>query len=340
MVLELREFQPATLRAFVESVPNENEYRLSSAFPDENVYDDNFIYNIMSNTPVIGSKVTGFNSSAPIRSMAEAKQAMGKITKLQDAYFIDEKTDRQITAPRQGTDERQAAIARSLKDVGNLAIGVDDTLEYLRAKLVYDGIVEYTDKFTQTKVSFVVDRPEENDFNVSPKWNAENSNPFEDILEAVEQYKKSTKTRNNPARIDIASDVELALMKNGMVKQLVYGSADDGRIVTPEQLRSVFSQHNLPEYYVNRDQTTFEDIVDGERVLVTKDHLESGKVVLYDEVMGFTARGDVKVDGVYRHGKFVQTYTEPNPERETIIVGEAAIPALQAVNNNVIMTVL
>src|SRR5699024_11006486 len=110
MVLELREFQPATLRAFVESVPNENQYRESSAFPHENVHDDEFIYNIMANTPVIGTKVTGFNSSAAIRSMAEAKQAMGKITKLQDAYFIDENTDRQTTAPRQGTDESQAAI--------------------------------------------------------------------------------------------------------------------------------------------------------------------------------------------------------------------------------------
>src|SRR5699024_12093691 len=138
---------------------------------------------------------------------------------------------------------------RSLKDVGNLAIGVDDTLEYLRAKLIYDGIVEYTDKFTQTKMSLVVDRPEENDFNVSPKWNAENSNPFEDILEAVKQYKKSTKTRNNPARMDIASEVELALMKNGMVKKLVYGSEDDKIIVTTEKLKSVFSQHNLTEYY-------------------------------------------------------------------------------------------
>src|SRR5699024_9282777 len=121
MVLELREFQPATLRAFVESVPNENEYRLSSTFPDENFNYDNFSYNVMINRPVISSKVTEFNASAPIRSMAEAKQAMGKITKLQDPYFIDQKTDRQITAPRQGTDERQAAIARSLKDVGNLA---------------------------------------------------------------------------------------------------------------------------------------------------------------------------------------------------------------------------
>src|SRR5699024_11533074 len=97
-----------------------------------------------------------------------------------------------------------------------------------------------------------------------------------------------------------------------------------------KQLMNIFTQHNLPEYYFNHDHTTFENIVDGERVLVTKDHLESEKVVLYDEVMGFTARGDVKVDGVYRHGKFVQTYTEPKPERETIIVGEAAIPAFKA----------
>lgn len=340
MVLELTEFQPATLRSFVQNVQNQNEYRLASAFPDEQVFDDKFVYNIIKGTPVIASKVTGFNSSAPIRSMAEAEQVIGRMTKLQDAYYIDEELDRKITAPRQGTNERGVAIQSALKNIGNLAIGVDDTVEYLRAKLVYDGIVEYSDPWTQTKVSFEVNRPDGNNITVATPWSDGTSNPFEDLREAVAQYQTATESNKMPDRVDIAPDVEATLLGHPFVKQMVYGSSEDGRMVDAGQLQTLFTRMQLPQYYVNRDATTFEDIVDGERTTVRRQHLESGKVVLYDNEMGSTARGDVKVNGTYQHGKFVDAYTEKNPETETVIVGEAVIPALKAVNNNVIMQVL
>ncbi|MCG1009229.1 major capsid protein [Salinicoccus sp. ID82-1] len=341
MVLELEQFQRPNLQAFIEAVPNNNQYRLASAFPDERVYDDKFIYDIIKRTPVIAAKVTGFDSSAPIRGMAQAEQALGRLTKIQDAYFIDESTDRAIAMPRRGTDEDRNAIRNALKDVGNLKLGVQETIEYLRAKLVYDGALEYVDPFSETKVSFEVDRPEGNNVAVATKWDDPTANPFADLKAAVKQYQTATNSKKKPERIDIAQDVEDAMLESPSVKLAVYGKPDDARMVDSEQLQALFRRHKLPQYFVNEDSVTFEDIVDGERTTVTRDLLDSGKVVLYDNIMGSTARGQVKTsDGTYQFGIATDPIVVPDPVHEKIIVMEAAIPALKAVNNNVIMTVL
>lgn len=341
MVLELEQFKRSELQSFVDKVPQANTYRMASAFPDELVYDDNFIYNIIKGTPVVAAKVTGFNSSSPIRGMAQAEQALGKLTKIQDAYYIDEKTDRAISQPRRGTNEDQNAIVNVFKDVGNLVVGVRDVTEYLRCKLVYDGILEYVDPFTEVKINFEVERPDGNNMNVATKWDAADANPFADLKAAVKQYQTATKSKSRPERIDISADVEEALLSSPAVKLAVYGNAEDGRMVDETQLQQLFTRHKLPNYFVNEDATTFEDIVDGERTLVTKDHIAAGKVVLYDNIMGATARGQVKTSkGGYQHGIAVDPIVIPDPVSEKIIVSEAVIPALKAVNNNVIMTVL
>ncbi|TDM32726.1 hypothetical protein ETI03_03230 [Macrococcoides canis] len=342
MVIELKEFQPTTLRPFVNSIQNPNKYRLASAFPDEKVYDDNFVFDIIDSTPVIAAKVTGFNASSPIRSLAQAEQAKGKMTKIQDAYYIDEMTDRKITSPRQGTDERMVTIRKTLTDVGNISIGVDDMIEYLRAKLVYNGILEYSDRFTQSKISFELKRPAGNNISVTTLWSDASAKPLDDLKIAVKQYQKATNSRRKPERIDISPVAEEALLSNSQIKLSVYGNAQDARMVDSEQLQAVFRKAGLPAYYVQEDVITFEDIIDGERTLVTKPLLDDNKVVLYDNKMGITARGSVKVEGTYKHGKFVDAYEEKGAgtNAEVIIVGEAAIPQIQAINNNVILTVL
>lgn len=345
MVVELKEFQTDTLRSFVENVQNPRNYRLASAFPDEQVFEDTFVFDLLSDTPVIASKVTGFDASSPIRTMGQAKQAMGHMTKIQDAFFIEETLKRKLYSPRRNTNERQVALDNAYMDIGNLAIGIDDTVEYLRSQLVYNGIVQYTDNFTQSKIQFEVDRPEGSNMGAEVPWSEDGADPFGDLKRAVKQYQTATNSRRLPERIDIAPDVEEALLNSRYVKEALYGEDTSMRLIGSVELQSLFTRAGLPPYYVNRDTVSFEDIVDdgtgrGIRQIVNKPYLDNGKVVLYDNYMGATARGSVEENGTFKFGKFVQPIQEVNPPRETVIVGEAVVPQLKAVNNNVIMNVL
>src|SRR5699024_5555296 len=158
--------------------------------------------------------------------MAEAEQVIGRMTKLLDAYYIDEELDRKITAPRQGTNERGVAIQSALKNIGNLAIGVDDTVEYLRAKLVYDGIVEYSDPWTQTKVSFEVNRPDGNNITVATPSSDGTSNPCGDRGEAGAQDPTATGSKSPADRVDIAPDVEATLSGQPFGKRGLHGCSE------------------------------------------------------------------------------------------------------------------
>lgn len=337
MVLELREFQPTTLAPLIEQDDITEEFRLASAFPEELSYDNSYAFNVIKQAARRAARITGFNSTAPIRGVEELEQVSGSLTKIQESYYFNENDLLKINRPRT-PEERTSTINQSLRDIVELSRSIDYTVEYLRAKLVYDRRLVYTDVGTEVSIDIELDYPEGNDIVAATKWNEPGSTPLEDLSVAVEQYAKENGGAN-PDRMDISQKVESALLRNDQIRTEIYGADHGGRIVRRDQLQLLFTELGLPQYYVNKDKTEFAEVQGGKLVYTVKPHLDDEKVVLYADVMGATVHG-ITVENNYTHGKFVEPVLEQNPRSESIIVGEAVIPAIKAVNSNVIITAL
>lgn len=339
MVIELPQFQKEELTPLVKmaSENNPNTLHLAEVFPDEQVFDNNYAFAVIEQAARRAARITGFNSSAPITGFADVQQVSGKLTKIQDSYYFNETDLLRINRPRTEA-EREMTIINALKDVGELARGIDYMVEYLRAKLVYNGELVYSDVGTEVSLNIKLDRPEGNDVNVATTWNEAGSTPLDDLREAVKQY-QATNNGASPDRLDMSQEAESALLRNEQIRTEVYGQDNGGRIVRRQQLQDLLTELGLPAYYVNTDKTAFTSIQDGKKVTEVKDNLDSDKVVLYSSHMGSTVRG-ITVENNYNTGKFTEPVLEQNPRTESIIVGEAVIPAIKAINSNVIMTVL
>ena len=164
---------------------------MAQAFPIEQVESIENVYNIIETQLNVAASITGFNSGSPIRNKGQGKQAMAKLTKIQDAYFLDENDLIRFNNPR-SQDELTQIINQTLINTNNLSEGVEKTKEFLRAQMAYTGKFEYNDPRTETKISFELDRPKENDLVSATEWGTEEATPITDLLLAIEQYQKLT----------------------------------------------------------------------------------------------------------------------------------------------------
>lgn len=335
MVLEYEDFAPETLTTFVENVVAPKTYPLESVFPEEPVDDIDFAYGIVNQTYAKAASITGFNSSAPLRSAKELEKVTGELTKLQHALYLDEKDLYKFSNPR--TDaERQRIIDRTLVNVGDLAVGVRDTKEFLRALVTYDGRIQYRDPVNHTGIDITFDRPEGNDIDVAVPWTDKvNSTPLADLEVALKQY-KAENGQQSPGRMSITSTTESLLKGNEEVRRQVFGSVSGGsRRLTSEDIQEALTELGLPRFTVDDSFTVMED-KNGEELVIK--HLSDDKVVLFASTLGKTMIGPTKEKN-WATGIFAKPIVMNDPEGEKVIVGEATFPAFQNQNSTVILTI-
>ncbi|WP_420494424.1 major capsid protein [Macrococcus psychrotolerans] len=335
-MLEIKEFNDATLQAFVREADNRNtnNYPLAEAFPQEVTYDINAIYNVVSDTVRAAASITGFNSGAPLRSKGEGEKAMIELTKIQHGYYLDEVELLQFNKPRD-PQERQAVIEKVFLKIADLSYGVDDIKEFLRAGLTYRGEFKYSNPVDKIEIDVKLNRPSENTIQITNKWNTPEGTPIADLISAVEQYQK-TNGNKKPDYIVMNSKTFSAFKRNPELKGQIYGNSTDTRIVRDASVYELLTELGLPPIQIDDNITGIEQL-DG--TVKVYQNLEDGKVVLRAAQLGKTFTGP-SVENNYVPGKYVQTVIEKDPSSEKTIVGEVAIPALQAINSTVLMTVL
>ncbi|MDQ0427681.1 hypothetical protein QOZ98_000506 [Planomicrobium stackebrandtii] len=335
MVLEYEDFAQPTLTTFVENVRSPRTYPLAAVFPEEPTDDIDFAYGIITQQYAKAASITGFNSSAPLRSQKELEKVTGELSKLQHALYLDEKDLYKFSNPR--TDaERQRIIDRTLTSVGDLSIGVQDTKELLRAQATYNGRIEYRDSVNKTGVDVVFDRPAGNDITTTVPWTDKvNSTPLADLEAAVTQY-KAENGQVAPARLHITSATESLLKGNEEIRVQVFGSVSGGsRRLNSEDIQGALTELGIPRYAIDDNFTVMED-VDGDDLIVK--HLSDDKVVLFADTLGKTMIGPTKEKG-WATGVFAKPIVMEDPEGEKVIVGEATFPAFEKQNSTVIVTI-
>lgn len=329
-MLHLEEFQRAAFQGYVDNVPAQRSYPLAALMPRQNINDINFAYNVINGSYGQAASITGWNASAPLRDKKALEQAFGSVAKIQHAQRLDEV---QLLAYRKPRDsqEQDRALDYVYNTTDELVQGVDDTEEYLRAQAIYNGGISYHDDVNDVHIEFEFDIPAGNRIaSVTTAWSDPAATVLDDLRAAVRQF-QSENQRRRPSVMHINGVTEEFLLNNQQIRNQLFGTNSNGQLMTSDGVRSVLRALNLPDYYVNDD------------VVVTdageQPYLEDGKVVLLGNDLGQTMVGPTR-ENEYNAGKFVLPLIEMNPPSETIIVGEAAFPAIKRPQAIVIMNVV
>lgn len=328
MPLHLDEFQKEQLQGYVENVPAQREYLLSSFMPTRPEYDINFAYNVINGSYAQAASITGWNASAPLRDKKSIEKAFGEVAKVQHAVRLDEKELLAFNRPR-SDEERAQVIDYVYSSTDELAQGVDDIEEYMRAQAIYTGGLKYEDKENDIYIDVDFGVPFENRLSATIAWEDANAKPLEDIQAAVKQY-QSVNQRRKPSVMHMTSATESLLLTNEQIRVQVYGTNNGGRLLTKGDLQNAFTALGLPPYQINDDVI----VVNDEEVQL----LEDGKVVLLGADLGETIIGPTSENN-YLPGKYADPLIEKNPPSQTVIVGEAVFPALKRPKSIVIVDV-
>ncbi|HLR69429.1 MAG TPA: major capsid protein [Virgibacillus sp.] len=328
MPLHLDEFQRDQLQGYVENVPAQRAYLLSSFMPTSQSYDINFAYNVINGKYANSASITGWNASAPLRDKKEIEKAFAEVAKVQHGVRLDEKELLAFNRPR-SDQERAQVVEYVYSTTDDLSQGVDDIEEYMRAQAIYTGGLKYEDEENDIYIDVEFGVPEENKIDVSTDWSDADSTPLEDIQAAVKQYQKNNQ-RRKPAVMHMTSTTESLLLQNEQIRIQAYGNNNGGRLLTENDVQNVLTTLGLPPYQVNDDVI----VVNDEEVQL----LEDGKVVLLGADLGETVIGPT-IENNYNPGKFVTPLIENNPPSQTVIVGEAVFPALKRPQSIVIVNV-
>ena len=328
MPLHLDEFGRDQLQGYIENIPVAREYLLSALMPEKPTSDINFAFNVINGQYAKAASITGWNASAPLRDKKELEKAFGSVAKVQHGVRLDETELLAFNRPR--TDQERAAVVDYVYDTtDDLVQGVDDIEEYMRAQVVYNGVLKYDDDENDIHIDVDFGIPTENKLPVTTAWSDPASTPLQDLQAAVKQYQANNQ-RRKPVVMHMTSATEALLLQNEQIRTQIYGAGNGGKLLTRSDVSNALTALGLPPYVINDDVI----IVGDDEIQL----LDDSKVVLLGAELGKTYSGPT-VENNYNPGKFVTPLIEQNPPGQSVIIGKAVFPALQRPNAIVIMSV-
>lgn len=318
MPLHLDEFQQPQFQGYIDNVPPAKKYLLSGVMPVRQTFDTDFSYGVVSGKYARAASITGWNAGAPLRDKQGLSIAFGSVAKIQHGFKLEEKELIKFNRPRSDA-ERDSVIDYVYNETDDLIEGVRETEEYFRASAIYKDKLTYNEDDIVLNVDFGI--PSANKLNATTSWaTVATATPLTDLQTAVKQFKKANRGQM-PTVIHMSSATEANLLQNAQIKNQIYGSPTDSRILMPTDIRNIFTALSLPPYVVTDEVV---DIGNGDERL-----LPENRVVLLGNNLGELMVGPT-VEKNYQPGVYVvPEIKETNPPQQAVFVGESAFPALK-----------
>ncbi|GLY11410.1 major capsid protein [Pseudobacillus badius] len=318
MPLHLDEFQQPQFQGYVENVPPAKRYLLGEVMPIRQTFDTDFSYGVVSGKYARAASITAFNAGAPLRDKQGLAVAYGSVAKIQHGFRLDEKELIKFTRPRSDA-ERDSVIDYIYNETDDLVEGVRETEEFFRAQAVYHGRLKFSENDIELDVTY--DIPEDNKLTATTPWaTIATATPLSDLQAAVKQFKKANRGQM-PREIHMSSAAEANLLQNAQIKNQIYGSPTDSRILMPTDIRNIFTALSLPSYVVTDEVV---DVGNGDERL-----LPENRVVLIGNDIGELVVGPTVEKGGNPGMYVVPEIRETNPPQQAVFVGETAFPALK-----------
>lgn len=319
MPLHLDEFSREAFQGYIENVPPAKVRLLASYLPNKPIQDIKFSYNVINGKYARTASITGFNAGAPLRSKQGLEKAFGEVAKVQHGYRLDEEDLLRFNKPR--SDEEQAGVVEYIYDqTDDLIEGIRDIEEWMRAQAAYKGRLVYSENDVEIDVDFGI--PVGNKVTATVAFNQAGATPLTALQALVKTFKNANKQKN-PSIFHMSETMANDIASSEQVKTHVYGSATDARIVTRDQVQSLFTSLGLPRFEIQDEMV---ETKDGEERLLPERRIVALGATGGD--MGNTYQG-ITVENDYKAGMYViPEIKETNPPQQAVYVGETVFPAL------------
>lgn len=320
MPLHLAEFSREAFQGYIENLPPAKTRILERFMPIKPVYDIKFSYNVINGKYARTASITGFNAGAPLRTKQGLEKAFGEVAKVQHGFRLDEEELLRFNQPR--SDEEQQSVVEYIYDqTDELVEGVRDVEEWMRAQAIYTGKLQYNENDIKLDIDFGVPAGNKLTLVGSDAFSDHtNSQPLTVLQQMVQTYKNANKQKN-PGEMHMSTAMLNDILANAQVKNHIYGSPTDARIVTRDQLQTLFESLGLPRFVINDDVV---ETNEGEVRLLPERRI----VFLPNGTLGNLYQG-ITVENNYKPGMYVVTeIKETNPPMQAVYVGETIFPAL------------
>lgn len=320
MPLHLQEFTREAFQGYIENVPPAKERILSRFMPVKTIFDIKFSHHVITGKYARTASITGFNAGAPLRSRQGLEKVFGEVAKVQHGFKLDEEELLQYNNAR--SDEEAKSVVEGIYDnTDELIEGIRDIEEWMRGQAIYHGELKYTGEHDMV-LDIPFDIPTENKITLigtEAFSDHANSEPLTVLQERVTQYKNANKQKN-PAEMHMSSTMVNDLLSNAQIKNHIYGSPTDARIVTRDQLQTLLNSLGLPRFVI---QDEVIDLGEGDVRL-----LPERRIAFLGEDLGKTYLG-ITVENNYKPGMYVvPEIKETNPPMQAVFVGETVFPGL------------
>lgn len=318
MPLHEKQFARDAFQGYIENVVPAKVRILSKFLPNKPIYDIKFSHNVINGHYARTASITGFNAGAPLRSKRGLEKAFGEVAKVQHGFRLDEEELLRYNQPRNEEEQRQV-VEEIFDNTDDLVEGIRDVEEWMRAQVLYRDRLVYNENDVQIDVTFGV--PEANKITSTTLFSDyANATPIQALQAAVKRYKEAN-NQQRPAEMHMSEEMVNDLLQNEQIKNHVYGSPTDSRIVTQGQLQALLTSLNLPTIVIQ------DEVVETNEGVVRL--LPERRIVFLNGEVGKTFLG-ITVENNYKPGMYViPEIKETNPPQQAVYVGETVFPGLE-----------
>src|SRR5690625_1039722 len=193
-ITHLAEFKPESLGRLAQEVDQhalEIQDDILGFLPDEDIYDQEFAYNVVKTTSQMGAMI-GFGAEPPIRDRDEVARRMGEIAKYGWKDIITENELLKLHNPR-NDGEFKAVVDAISANGAKMVRETRDRINVSKLQAIGTGQVTYDDNNVKITIDFTEDMPEDHKIVLTGDnaWDNPEHDVIGDLLEWNNQYEET-----------------------------------------------------------------------------------------------------------------------------------------------------
>ncbi len=312
-ITHLTEFQKPALKGVVEVVDKQKlevQDSLLNFLPDEETYDQEFAYNVVSTTSQMGAMI-GIGNEPPIRDRDEVAKRMGTLAKYGWKDIVTENELLKLHNPR-NDGEFKALTDKLIADGGTVVSELRDRINVTKAQALTTGQVTYDGNNVKVAIDFTEDMPAEHKIALTGDnaWSNEDADVIGDLIAWDQQYQDENGQQADT--IFMTRQTQALLLKNTVIVNEAAGFATSGRTrVSIDELNSVLGGYGLPSItVVKKTSARVKNPVTG-----GFDNIElypEGRVIFVSRGVGSFLLGPTVENG-FQPGIVLQAYDKQEP---------------------------
>lgn len=328
-ITHLTELQEPALRGIVEEVDKQKlelQDEVLNFLPDEDTYDQEFAYDVISKTSQIGAMI-GIGNEPPVRDKDAVARRMGELAKFGWKDIVTENELLKLHNPR-NDGEYKALVDKLVANGATIVSELRDRINVTKAQALTTGKVEYDDNNVKVSIDFTEDIPAEHKIALTGDntW----ANPEHDVIGDLIAWDKQYQDENGKQAdtILMTRETQALLLKNTVIVTEAMGIDNSGRNrVSVEQLNSVLGGYSLPSITIVKKTTArVKNTYTGEDETIVL--YPEGRVIFVSQGVGKFLLGPT-VENNFQPGIVLQAYDKQEPIQSILRAAAIGFPIIE-----------